>query len=92
MYANGIGGPQDDVAARALFEKAAAQNHSGALEWMGSFSQSGRGGPKDNDAAKAYYEKAVALGNENAKDLLKRLNCPYRIKDKQGKVVTDLCF
>lgn len=92
MLANGAGGPQDDIAARALFEKAAAQGHPGALEWMGSFVQSGRGGPQDSTAAKAYYEKAAALGNENAKEVLKRLQCPYRIKDKQGKYVTDLCF
>src|SRR5712675_510670 len=31
MTAEGIGGPKDDVAARALFEKAAAQGHAGAL-------------------------------------------------------------
>jgi len=92
MYANGTGGPQDDVAARALFEKAAAQSHAGALEWMGAFAQSGRGGPKDTGAAKAYYEKAAALGDEDAKAALKRLDCPYVIKDKRGNVVTNLCF
>lgn len=92
MYANGKGGPQDDVAARALFEKAAAQNHPGALEWMGAFAEAGRGGPKDAGAAKTYYEKAAALGDEGAKAALKRLDCPYVIKDKQGHVVTNLCF
>ena len=35
---------KDDIAARALFEKAAAQNHPGALERMGAFAQEGRGG------------------------------------------------
>jgi uncharacterized protein len=44
MYAQGTGGPKDEVAARALFEKAAAQNHPGALEWLGAFAQSGLGG------------------------------------------------
>ncbi len=92
MYANGAGGPQNDVAARALFEKAAAQHHPRALDWMGAFAQSGRGGPKDAGAAKAYYEKAAALGDEDAKAALKRLDCPYVIKDKQGHVVTNLCF
>ena len=92
MYANGTGGTQDDVAARALFEKAAAQGHPGALDWMGAFAQSGRGGPKDAGAAKGYYEKAAALGDEDAKAALKRLECPYVIKDKQGHVVTNLCF
>jgi uncharacterized protein len=92
MIADGVGGPKDDAAARALFEKAAAQSHPGALEQMGAFAQSGRGGPKDAGAAKAYYEKAAALGSEEAKAALKRLECPYRIKDKAGNVVTNLCF
>ena len=92
MVADGIGGPKDDVAARALFEKAAAQNHPGAMERMGAFAQSGRGGPQDSTAAKAYYEKAAALGNEDAKAALKRVECPYVIKDKRGNLVTTLCF
>jgi TPR repeat protein len=92
MTADGIGGAQDDVAARALFEKAAAQDHSGALERMGAFTQSGRGGPKDASAAKAYYEKAAALGNEDAKAALKRAECPYVIKDKNGKFVSSICW
>ncbi|MET4070984.1 TPR repeat protein [Bradyrhizobium sp. S3.2.6] len=92
MLASGNGGEKDDVAARALFEKAAAQNHPGALERMGAFAQEGRGGPKDKDAAKAYYERAAALGDEDAKKALERIRCPYAIKDKQGKLVTTLCF
>ncbi len=92
MIADGVGGPKDDVMARALFEKAAAQNHSGALERMGAFTLEGRGGDKDAAAAKAYYEKAAALGNEDAKAALKRLECPYVIKDKRGNFVTNLCF
>ncbi len=92
MLAEGTGGPKDDAAARNLFEKAAAQNHPGALERMGAFTQEGRGGPKDSDAAKAYYQRAAALGNEDAKTALKRLECPFVIKDKRGKFVTNLCF
>jgi uncharacterized protein len=92
MIADGVGGPKDDVTARALFEKAAAQNHPAALERMGAFTQQGRGGEKDSTAAKAYYEKAAALGNEDAKAALKRLECPYVIKDKRGNPVTNLCF
>jgi uncharacterized protein len=92
MNADGNGGPKDDVAARALFEKAAAQNHPGALMWMGAFTEIGRGGPKDKSAARTYYEKAAALGNEDAKAALKRLECPYVVKDKRGNVVTNLCF
>jgi len=92
MFEDGVGGPKDDVAARALFEKAAAQNHPGALERMGEFAQKGRGGPQDSDSAKAYYERAAALGNEEAKDALKRLQCRWVIKDKRGNVVSHLCF
>jgi TPR repeat protein len=92
MMAEGTGGPQDDAAARNLFEKAAAQNHPGALERMGAFAQQGRGGPKDSAAAKAFYERAATLGDEDAKAALKRLECPYAIKDKRGNLVTTLCF
>ena len=92
MLADGTGGPKDDAGARALFEKAAAQNHGGALERMGAFSQEGRGGPKDSDAAKAYYQRAAALGDEDAKKALKRIECPYALKDKRGNFVTNLCF
>jgi uncharacterized protein len=92
MLANGTGGTQDDAGARSLFEKAAAQNHPGALEEMGEFAEEGRGGPKDKGAAKAYYERAAALGDENAKKALKRMECPYAIKDKRGNLVTNLCF
>ena len=92
MTADGAGGPKDDVAARALFEKAAAQGHAGALERMGEFARTGRGGPQDATAAKAYYEKAAALGDENAKAALKRVDCPYVVKDKRGKPVYNLCF
>src|SRR6267143_4239075 len=92
MMADGTGGAKDDVGARNLFEKAAAQNHAGALERMGAFAQEGRGGPKDSTAAKAYYQRAAALGDEDAKKALKRIECPYAIKDKRGNFVTNLCF
>jgi TPR repeat protein len=92
MMADGTGGPRDDARARSLFEKAAAQNHPGALERMGAFTQEGRGGPKDSSAAKAYYERAAALGDEDAKKALKRIECPYVIKDKRGNLVSNLCF
>ena len=92
MLADGTGGAKDDAAARGLFEKAAAQNHPGALERMGAFTLEGRGGPKDSSAAKAYYERAAALGDEGAKKALERLRCPWAIKDKRGNLVTNLCF
>lgn len=92
MTADGVGGAKDDVAARALFEKAAAQNHPGALERMGEFAKTGRGGPEDSSAAKDYYRRAAEMGNEDAKAALKRLECPWVIKDKRGNAVSNLCF
>ena len=92
MLAEGTGGEKDDVRARALFEKAAAQNHPGALERMGAFALEGRGGAKDKDAAKGYYQRAAALGDENAKAALKKMDCPFTIKDKRGNFVSNLCF
>jgi TPR repeat protein len=92
MLADGTGGPRDDAGARSLFERAAAQNHPGALERMGAFTQEGRGGQKDSAAAKAYYERAAALGDEDAKKALKRIECPYAIKDKRGNFVSNICF
>jgi TPR repeat protein len=92
MSAEGVGGPQDDAAARALFEKAAAQGHVGAMVQMGAFAQAGRGGPKDESAAKSYYEKAAELGNEDAKAALKSAQCRFRIRDKYGNFVANLCF
>jgi uncharacterized protein len=59
---------------------------------MGEFTQEGRGGPKDTSAAKSYYERAAALGDEDAKKALKRLECPYVLRDKRGNLVTSLCF
>jgi uncharacterized protein len=92
MLAEGNGGEKDDVAARAMFEKAAAQNHPAALERMGAFAQEGRGGPKDAAAAKSYYQRAADLGDEDAKKALKRLECPFVLKDKRGNLVSNLCF
>jgi TPR repeat protein len=86
------GGEKDDVAARAMFEKAAAQNHPAALEQMGAFAEGGRGGPKDAAAAKAYYQKAADLGDEDARKALKRIECPFVLKDKRGNLVSNLCF
>jgi uncharacterized protein len=92
MMAEGTGGAKDDVAARALFEKAAAQGNADAMLWMGAFAQIGRGGPPDASVAKTYYQKAAALGNEEAKVRLKRMECPYALKDKRGNVWSNLCF
>jgi TPR repeat protein len=92
MLSEGTGGAKDEAGARALFEKAAAQNHPGALARMGEFAEQGRGGPKDNAVAKSYYQRAADLGDEDAKKALKRLDCPIVLKDKRGNLVSNLCF
>lgn len=91
MMAQGQGGPKDDAGARTLFEKAAAQGHADAMVWAGAFAETGRGGPKDNDRAKSWFTKAAALGNEEGKQRLKRIECPYVLKDKAGNVMSHLC-
>lgn len=93
MFAEGTGGSKDDAAARALYEKASAQNHVPALERLGAFVLAGRGGPKDEAAGKSYLERSAALGNDDAKETLRRAACPFQIRDKSGKnKITDLCF
>ena len=92
MLADGTGGPQDDIAARALFEKAAAQGHADAMVWSGAFAHWDEAEPRILASPKAISRKAAALGNEDAKVRLKRIECPYVLKDKRGNVMTNFCF
>ncbi len=62
------------------------------MVWAGSFAQGGIGGPSDSALAKSHFAKAAALGNEEAKAALKRIECPYVLKDKTGKAMANLCF
>jgi uncharacterized protein len=92
MTQDGDDGPRDDAAAKAWFEKAAALNHAGALERLGAFAEAGRAGPKNQPAAIAFYKKAAALGDDEAQAALKRLRCPFTLKDKNGKVAGSICY
>jgi TPR repeat protein len=92
MTQDGDGGPRDDVAAKALFEKAAAFDHAGALERLGAYAEAGRAGPKDAQAAIAFYKKAAALGDKDAAAALKRLRCPFALKNKNGKAAGRICL
>lgn len=40
----------------------------------------------------AMVELGVALGNDDVRAALKRIECPYVLKDKRGQVMTNLCF
>ncbi len=91
MMQDGDTGPKDDVAAKALFEKAAALDHADALERLGAYAAAGRARPKDEQAAMAFYEHAAVLGNDEAAAALKRLQCRYSLKDKDGKIARNIC-
>src|SRR5262249_13825888 len=82
MTQDGDGGPKDDAAAKAWFEKAAALNHAGALERLGAYAEAGRAGPKDMTAAMGDYKKA-AMGEEDAQAAVHLLRCPFTLKDKK---------
>ncbi len=92
MTQDGDGGPADEVAAKALFEKAAALDNAGALYMLGEYAEEGRAGAKDRNAAIAFYRKSAALGDDDARDALKRLRCPFELKDKNGKVAGAICL
>ncbi len=92
MTQDGDGGPKDEVAAKALFEKAAALDHGGALERLGAYAEAGRAGPKDEAAAIKFYKRAAELGSDEAADALKRMRCPFALKDKDGKPAGRICF
>jgi TPR repeat protein len=92
MTQDGDGGPKDDAAAKALFEKAASLNHGGALERLGAYAEAGRAGPKDERAAIVFYKQAAEFGSDDAADALKRMRCPFVMKDKDGKTAGSICF
>ncbi len=85
-------GTRDDAAAKAWFEKAAALDHPDALYSLGLMAAEGRGGPKDEKLAKDYLARAAALGSEDAAKTLHRLNCPFELKEKDGKQAGEICF
>ncbi len=88
---DGDGAAPDDQRAKQWFEKAAAKRHPDAMLELGQFAEAGRAGPKDLVAAKHFYEMAAALGNSEAKDHARRLQCAFVLKDKSGKTVGTLC-
>jgi TPR repeat protein len=92
MTQDGDGGRKDLSAAKAWFEKAAALEHAGAIYMLGSYAEEGKAGPRDQKAALEHYRKAAALGDEDAAEALKRLRCPYTLKDKDGKQAGAICF
>jgi TPR repeat protein len=92
MTQDGDGGKKDLNGAKAWFEKAAALEHASAMFMLGSYAEEGKAGPRDRKAAIDYYRKAAALGESEAEDALKRLRCPFALKDKDGKSAGAICF
>jgi len=88
MTQDGDGGPKDDAAAKAWFEKAAALDHGGALERLDAYAEDGRAGPKTS----TRRSPITALGDEDARASLQRLRCPFTLKDKNGKVAGSICY
>jgi len=58
----------DSTKARALYEKAAKQNHILAVEKMAEFVSEGIGGHRHLDEAKEWSDKAQSLRDEKAKN------------------------
>ena len=72
MMVNGRGGPADPRAAIALFEKAAAQGHSGAMFALGAMHSGGHNLPIDRVAAQRWFRAAAELGHGHAQWMLAR--------------------
>jgi uncharacterized protein len=92
MTQDGDGGKKDLAGAKAWFEKAATLGHSGAIYMLGSYAEEGRAGPRDRKAALDHYRKAAELGDSDAEDALKRLRCPFSLKDQDGKSAGVICL
>ncbi len=73
MYLKGEGVARDDAAAFALFQRAAAQGHTGAQIKLASMYADGRGTTKDMLAAFALVAQATSAGDPRGKELLHAL-------------------
>ena len=75
MYFNGQGGlPKDDIEAVKWFRKAADGGAAQGMTSLGTMYENGRGGLRqDRSEAILWYRTAAKLGNQDAKDNLKRL-------------------
>jgi len=72
MLANGRGGPRDPGTARALFTRAAAAGHAGALFALGVLAGGGYGEHEDHAAAMAFFRRAAEQGHPTAQLMLGR--------------------
>ena len=75
MYANGVGGlQQDDAKALNWIRKSAEAGSGEGMADLGFFYENGLGGlPRDVEQAVILYQKAAQLGISKARDALTRL-------------------
>ena len=66
IHARGFGVAEDPCRALPWFQRAAAQDDSRAIAWLGLFHQLGDCMPKDYDEAARYFEQAAELGQAGA--------------------------
>jgi TPR repeat protein len=72
MLADGRGGPCGTAAALDLFEKAAAEGHSGAMFALGALYAGGHDLPEDRMTAQRWFRAAAELGHGQAQLMLGR--------------------
>jgi TPR repeat protein len=72
MMVNGRGGRPFPGGARALFEKAAAKGHAGAMFALGALHAGGHGLAADRAAAQKWFRAAAELGHGHAQLMLGR--------------------
>ena len=72
MLVNGRGGPRDLAGAVKLFEKAAAQGHSGAMFALGTLHGGGHGLPTTGEPRKNGSARRPKLGHGQAQLMLGR--------------------
>jgi len=85
-------GPEHASAAKAWFEKAAALDHPDALHGLGVMEAKGSHGSEDGGAARRHLARAAQLGSEEAAQALHKLNCPFKLKSKDGKETGEFRF
>lgn len=66
IHARGIGVAEDRCRALPWFQRAAAQDDSRAIAWLGVYHQLGDCMPKDYDEAARYFKQAAELGQAGA--------------------------
>lgn len=73
LYMNGQGVAKDEAQAFQWFKLATDQNFAVAQYYLGLLYMNGQGVKKSMDEAIKWFKRAAQNGNENAKDMLNKL-------------------